>query len=365
MSWHYFATRLHGDGTETLLATDLELRGVRITRALSGHGAIEGQVDVVVPRLVNDGRPVFEEWSTALYAERDGRQIIGAGILGEGGVSREGPRLSLHALGWTSYLDGLHFGGDRTWTEVDPADLVRYAWQYVQGKDGGNIGLTVDQTTTPVRFGTPPTDEDEDGDPVKWNLWSTHDLGAEVDRLIQTTPMAYRTTHAYRADGTIRHHLELGYPTLGRRRPDLRFVVGENVYLDPAVTGAPWASEVIVLGAGEGRQMKRAVATRPRGGRLRRSTVVVDKTLASKAACEREAAAELAWRSGGDDAHTIEVRDHPNAPLGSWSPGDEVLVQGDGESWAGGLRQWFRILADEINPETDTATLTVATTGRD
>src|SRR5688500_240507 len=70
--WSYFATRLNGDGTETPLATDLPLEGVSLTSVLSGPAGHSSKISPAMQRLKTpDGRPLFEPWSTAIYAEED------------------------------------------------------------------------------------------------------------------------------------------------------------------------------------------------------------------------------------------------------------------------------------------------------
>ncbi|MDQ3275285.1 MAG: hypothetical protein M3Q39_09740, partial [Actinomycetota bacterium] len=182
---------------------------------------------------------------------------------------------------------------------------------------------------------------------------------SELDKLATDTPIEWYETHSWSGE-TIIHRLRLGHPRLGRRRSDLRFVVGENVLLEPSVDTTPWASEVEVIGAGEGRRMRRGRASRPLDGRLRRPHVIVDKSFQSHKACLAEAAAELAWRGGLDETTSITLRDSPSAPIGSWVPGDEIRLLGSGEGYAGDLDVWVRVLSYELTPETDTATLTVA-----
>src|SRR5690554_1516616 len=49
MRW--LATRLHGDGTETIVADELPVTGGTVQRALSGPGGCSGTVPVEVARL--------------------------------------------------------------------------------------------------------------------------------------------------------------------------------------------------------------------------------------------------------------------------------------------------------------------------
>lgn len=160
------------------------------------------------------------------------------------------------------------------------------------------------------------------------------------------------------ANATVRHRLRLGYPRLGRRRTDITFTVGVNVIEEPSVTTAADVNRVLVLGAGEGSEARRGWATRSTQS-LGRTVVLTDKALTSNAACRAAAQRHLDWLSGNDEVTTITVRDHPNAPLAAWSPGDDIYIEGSGTGWAGDLGVWVRVLSDEIDPERGEATLTV------
>lgn len=372
--WRFFATRLHGDGSETLVATEIPLQGARVHRALSGPGGVSGTVPVEVARLVDPvtGGSVFTEWATALYAEHNGA-IAAAGILGDDSITAEGPSLALDAAGFSSYLDGMPYGGERSWVEADPADLVRHMWAHVQAQPGGNLGMVIDPTATPIRVGTPEREVEFStggGDDVSFvagpytlTWWGTHDLGREAADLASSTPFDWREEHTWSGEA-LTHRMRLGYPRLGTRRQDLRLVVGENVSVEPSVDRADYASEVIVLGSGEGRQMRRGVAGPHRSDRLRRPVTVVDKSLTSHGRCSAEAAAELSWRTGGEDVTSLTLIDHPSAPIGSWSPGDELFVQGSGQGWAGALQGWVRVVGDVVDVDAGTATLSVVRAGR-
>lgn len=365
--WRYLATRLNGDGTETFLSNDVPLQGAQLREDLSGPGGITGTISPEVAHLkTGDGEPVFVPWSTAIYAEKDGHIRAGA-ILAD--LDESGPNLSLDCMGFSGYLQGQPYNGDLSRVQVDPLDMARHLWQHKQGLAGGNLGLVLEGTKSPVRIGTEAEQREfttSNGETVSFEAgpytlawWKTHDMGREFDDLAASTPFDYRVVHAWDGEA-ISHTLRVGYPTLGRRRHDLRFMVGENVFTVPQIdySGDEFASEVVVLGAGEGRKMVRGSAPRVTG-RLHRAVVVQDKTLTSKKTADAAAARELAARLGDADVDEITALDHPHAPIGSYDVGDEILVQSR-QGWTDDLNLWVRILAITTEPEKNHSVLTVA-----
>lgn len=360
--WRYFATRLHGDGTETMLDPDLPLEDVTIEDVLSGHGALSGKIEPVYARLLApDNQPLFQEWSTAIYAENDG-DIRGGGILTHSGFN--GPVWELEATAFSGYpIDLPYTGGGYKGIKVDPIDVVRVIWDHIQSQPGGNIGLEIDGTDTngevtigtelkQVEFDTESGPVSFESGPYKLNWYSDHNLASNIDALALDTPFDYHEKHSWLSDGTIRHFLRIGYPALGRRREDLRFVHGVNIFDSVSVErdGDLYASGTMVLGAGEGAAMVRAIreqVKRP-GGRLRRVAVVVDDTIKSRKRAESRADAENQWRSRLDEVESVIVHDHPNAPLGSVNVGDEIRIEGQGD-WIG-VDMWVRVLGISYQP---------------
>ncbi|MBP3044894.1 hypothetical protein KKR91_01110 [Arthrobacter jiangjiafuii] len=365
--WRYIATRLNGDGTEVFLSWDVPLQGAAIVDDLSGPGGIAGNISPEIARLQTvDGDPVFLPWSTAIYAEKDGH-IRGGAILAD--LSEDGPRLSLDCVGFSGYLQGQPYTGDLSKVGVDPLAMARELWAHKQKARGGNLGMVLDSTASTVRIGTAEkstefttgTGEDVafDSGPYVLNWWSTHDMGGEFDSLAASTPFDYQVVHAWSGE-TISHRMKLGYPTLGRRRDDLRFMVGENVFVVPKIeySGDAYASEAIVLGAGEGRKMIRGTESTV-SGRLHRAVVVEDKSLTTKQAAQKVAASEVKARLGDADIDELVVREHPHAALGSFSVGDEIRID-TRDGWSSGLSLWVRILSMKTEPDLNKCTLTVA-----
>lgn len=369
MAWRYIAERLQGDGTGTVIDTNLPLQDVDITRVHSGPDRLTASVSPAIARLIgSDGRRLLEPWSTAIYAEVDGH-IRAGGILASDPF--DGPDLRLDCMGFTGYAEGMPWVGPAMpyaqGVEADPLDLFRVIWAHLQGHPGGNLGLVVDDTTSPVRIGYELEQVEFDtqagpvafeAGPYKLDEWTTDNLGSKLDALATDTPFDYDEEHSWNSDRTaIDHRLRLWYPARGSRRHDLRFVIGENIRVIPQVErdGEDYASEVLVLGAGEGRDMVRGLAS-VQTTRLRRATVVTDKSIRTATKASALAREEAAFRSGLDGEVTTVVVDdwfRTGADLG-----DEIRVQGRLD-W-GKVDLWGRVLDVSFTPaSSDSATVTL------
>lgn len=369
MGWRYLAQRLTGDGLGEFIG-EVPLRSVGITDTLSGPTGLTGTVSPKTMQLIgDDGRPLLENWGTAIWAEESGL-IRGGGILVHRGIA--GPELSLECAGFTSYPKDMPYTDSWFGVEIDPLDVVRHIWEHLQSKPGGNLGLQVSNVMTGLKIGVELEQVEFDtqegpvsfeAGPVKLAWYQTHDLGGEIDTLAADTPFDYHEWHQWAANGEnqLEHFLDFGYPRLGNRRADLRFVIGENVFLVPSVedTGEDYANETLVLGAGEGRTMLRGGAA-VNDGRLRRVKTTEDKSLRSLVSVNALAKRLLAWSSGiGDSVTEITVRNHHHAPLGSWQVGDDIRVQGEA-GWTE-VDQWARVLSSTMSPESgDAAVLTIS-----
>lgn len=372
--WHYFATTLNGDGTETRLRSSLPLDDVEITTTLSGDSGLRFTVNPSDPRLMDANGPIFREWSTATYAEYNG-EIRGAGIVES--TSTNGPALSVDCTSWTGYARGLPYTGNGyAGVKVDPLDVVRVIWSHIQSQRGGNIGLNVDSRTKVGKLiGTEMKQAEYDtksgplkfeAGPVKLNWHSTHDLAGEIDSLAKEYAFDYLERHRLTPDG-VEHYLDFGAPRIGRRREDVIFRWGVNVMPELQYTddGGEYASGALVLGAGEGAAMTHTILeppTRPEN-RLRRIAVVTDDRINQTAAAVKRAREELQWRKILRDVSTVQVHDHPSARLSSIKVGDEVRLLGRGE-WDK-LDMWARITEVSYRPEDgDRATYKIVRTDK-
>lgn len=367
-NWRYIARRLNGDGTETTLDWNVPLADPQTHDVLSGPLAIDGSIPIEYARLKgDDGMPLLRKWSTAIYAEEEG-EIRCGGIVNSLQVT--GGNLKVGTVGFAGYPQGMPYTDSRFFVEADPLDIVRHIWDHLQSQQFGNIGIQVDGTQSTKRIGVELEQVEFDtqagpvsfeAGPYKLEWFSTSDLGKNIDDLAKDTPFDYHEEHSWNGD-QIKHFIRIGFPTLGRRRTDLRFALGENVFVTPqqAGPGESYANGVLLLGRGEGRVMVRGDVYEPDGG-LRRIAVVTDKSKSTVSSAVRQARAELALRQGKYTISEITVRNHAHAPVGSYQVGDEILVQIH-DGWAP-MDAWCRILGISRRPSTsDDSVLTIART---
>lgn len=213
---------------------------------------------------------------------------------------------------------------------------------------------------TEVNFtGTEHRDNAEQpAEPYLLAWYETPDCGDELDSLVQEASYDYTESHSWDGD-TIRHEVRYAYPRLGRRRDDLAFVQGDNVTAVVAFDSVAddYANGVVGIGAGEGRKTVRS-ETAVVDGRMRRVAVYTDKAVSNRARLDLRTREELGRRRGLLHITSIDVVDHPNAPFGSWSVGDDILVRAS-VPWLGDVDLWCRVTGWTLTGES-TASLTLA-----
>ncbi|WP_343317795.1 hypothetical protein AAFM46_11040 [Arthrobacter sp. TMP15] len=307
------------------------------------------------------------QWGSLLVAEQEGKDPVCAIV---DHLSKEGDMLKIGAGGFSMYPTGLPWlGKDFAGVKVDPLDMVRKVWAEVQSYPDGDLGVVVDPLKSPVRIGTPEVENNfttgagEDvsfvSGPFRLAWWSTDDLGKVFSDLASSTPFEYAERSAWVGEDSeeLTHRIQLGYPTIGTRKSDLHFEIGVNVTAAPSVSQSAYASEVMMLGAGDGSARVKADRLTQATGRLRRVHVAEDKSLKSRSAATAAARPLLASFSPAHLIESIEVIDHDSAPYGSFAPGDVIFVQGDA-GWAD-LALWVRIHELTVNCDTGSMSLKV------
>ena len=366
-------------------------------------------------RVDSTGRPIFDEWSTAIYAVESG-VIRWGGLL----VSSDftGPGWVLNAIGFRGYPNGNIYNGPvYTQNAIDPLNVVRYLWSYLQSQPNGNLGLAVDSTisnaivggasyvvapgnqtltqiaaannltlaqiqalnTPTIRLANkyayltlPATGNIPAGvqvitapNPFVLAWYNASDCGQELTNLAQSAPFDMSESHAWADAGqnTVSHRLILGAPRLGTRQLNLRFVEGENItqLVDYSRNGTAYANEILGVGAGTGSAAVRAAVGSPDPFRLRRCGSLVNQTITDPGLLASHAQRSLTALQAplAGQVSSCTWLNHANAPLGSFAQGDDVLISVK-NGWMAGQDIWHRITSYSYDPATRSGTLSLA-----
>ena len=185
------------------------------------------------------------------------------------------------------------------------------------------------------------------------------DCGQEITSIQQEAVFDWTERHFWDAGRqSMDHALRFNIPRRGSRRKEIRFVEGENLVQTAQVTrdGTTFANNVVGLGAGQGRYMIRS-RVGERNGRLRRVNVYQDHTVKRTERMSSKATRVLRSLINIDTPTSVVVKEHRNAPFGSFQVGDDVLI-----TLVSGWQNrstWCRITAMAQDPTTNLITLTL------
>jgi hypothetical protein len=198
--------------------------------------------------------------------------------------------------------------------------------------------------------------------PFELHWYNATDIGSEMGSIRDEAIFDWREVHTWgdAARKTVHHQLVFGIPRVGGRLQNLRFAEGENIVEAVSMSrdGTKYANNVIGLGSGTGTAQIRVTAADPNTGRLRRTYLYTDQTAYTNARMSAKASKVLTSMKNIDSVTSVVVKNHPNAPFGSFGPGDDIAVQ-----MASGWRNttiWSRITSMTQDPTTDLMTLNLA-----
>jgi hypothetical protein len=329
--------------TGAWLSTALPVTDLEYGPELSGPGELRGRLS---PRLVAQHPTLADPGNTMIYVESGG-QIEWGGLVWD--VRSQGDTYSLEGASWSSYLmkrydlDGEH--GDRgPYTYADRCQVIRNIWAYAQSVPDGDIGVTVDATTSTSKIGTP-------AEPHHSRWYDFTSLGDQVDALVsdQGTPEYTCVTEWNSSKTAIVKRIQLGWPRLGTRRTDIEFSSGVNIIEEPEETlsGDEYAQVVIGTGAGDGSAKLKQISA-VRNGRLRLEAVAAFPEVNGNDTLKQRVEWERAWRQTLGAVERVTIRDTPAAPFGAWQVGDDVYVRIH-NAWTS-YTGWCRVTGWTIQP---------------
>lgn len=232
----------------------------------------------------------------------------------------------------------------------------------VKSRSGGKLTLTTTLKGRDILY-TRGNTVTQIVQPTPYQLawWNSTDIGQEIEAIRQEAVFDWREQHAWSGSSksAVRHTWVAAHPRIGARRSELRFCEGENIIAPGTVTrdGSQYAQRVIGTGYGQGSSTVRSTVTGP-GGRLNRSYVYTDQTVTNRARMTVLARKVQASMNNIDAITSIVVKNHRNAPFGSFLVGDDIPVRLC-TGWRNNLI-WSRITSMTQDPGTDLMTLTLA-----
>lgn len=166
----------------------------------------------------------------------------------------------------------------------------------------------------------------------RMNWWTTHDILQELQAVLGEIDAQARVNHYPQADGTIEHRLEV-FSEKHTRVTTVDFTEGENVIQRPGITAGTdkYAKSVVVIGAGEGKDMLRSTYYYEAGGNngLQRVVTHADKSLGSQYRVSRLADRLVRRRKYWRDFSTLTVidTDKPGSQYAGFDVGDEIMFR--------------------------------------
>lgn len=347
--------------TNEVLSYDLPVKENTPIREVNGPGGVSGTIlaDVALARAT-DGRPLVQQWSTALYVVEDGEILCGGPVTN---LSDKGDERTFIASGFTAWPNGTPFLDSYYPDDFEsPVAAYRALWSHLQSFPDGNIGMNVDDDPTYLIVGNGEA-------PYSIIQTEYRDVGAEMTNLLAAARIDYQETHTFTGgpDEAIRHAVRLGFPRLGaNRHSDTRFVEDENVIdvAEATYGGDDFSQDITVIGQGEGwaaiddgMVQRRHVPD----GRLRRAVVVADPSLTSSAQVVARAEDEYEARRDNAVVESFTIRDHPNARIRDLNPGDDVILTYTSRFETQVQTAYVRITSiEEPSSDPDTAVITCA-----
>lgn len=284
--------------------------------------------------------------------------------------------LNFSCEGLSSIPHYVTWGSEMSEVLIDPLEVVRRIWTYVQSNPRSNVGVIVSSNTSNQTVGIPAYSKIEKKDdgttfitdvpaaPYELKWWEAPNCGEAIDNLCTQTPFDYKERVGWNSVKTdVLKYYDMAFPRIGAPRDALLFDEDNVLEIVPVQEGdTTYASEVLVIGAGEGSATIRGYASENFGGRIRKMQVVTDKTITTVDRANALAARELGLRKGSHfsiDELVIHAR-HENATIGEYDIGDDIFVQVI-IPWLPDIHAvWYRILSLTYQPAAEIVRLKVA-----
>lgn len=373
--WSY----LLADLRTNRITAEIPLTGAKPTKRLGAAGSMSGTWTLSSRWSGDDPYGLTRPARTALYALRDGRPMWG-GVLWTSSYDSTNGQIQLGAADWWSYFDHrkvLPLLGatptvtdvaqvETTYTATDQNDIARALVALAATHTGGDIGITVDTTTSGVL---------RDRTYYGYDLPDVGQVLQQLSEVDGGPDIMFDTATDLDTDGRPVRLMRLGTPLLGQMGSPWVFETGANIlaYQWPS-DGTRMTTRAFAKGEGSERGSLIAVAedtTRYDDGwalletDTSYHTVAETDTLQGHADADRYAARlPVVLPTITVAGNGLNNRGQKVGPaIGEYGPGDDARVIISDPFFSAGLDTTMRIVAITLDPGDDgveTATLTMA-----
>lgn len=358
--WRHVWGRVIGaSGVPRLTVTGDTACGVVVGRAPSAEWRRRLRMIATAQEWIDRRDARAEHWQREMdrlavsIARHGGRKGIGEITVGsevpqqsDGGSYRmhiltnsDGKATRVYYWKWTSW-------GNGSWYYRSGASLSALADRWIAAKNTrDNAKGWFESRATFVAEQRAWMDAHPEQGPEHYTLssWANRDLAADLESLRDLGGFDWVETARWDDQDNLIPQIH-AVKTIGSRREDLHFELGVNIHAHPELHREEIATQVTVMGAGEGSKTLSADRAWSHPRLVTRHRTVSDSSLGTRqmvaARADREiktARAALDWRFTG-----LTITDTPAAPIGRLGLGDTIRVTGtlaDGTD----LDQWVRV----------------------
>lgn len=377
-SWKFYAQRTVSN---EWLDTDVQLADCSLTYALSAPNS--GQLLLPTPGVEpfgSDGRPVWGKWDTLFYAEKNGA-LDSVYIADSVTPSALGTQVKL--IGLSGWLSRVEFSSIYQVWETNTFDVLRMLLDHANAKPRGLTwtypgarmsATTVGDPNPPAKPTKPPRHKGESkstyqasaryttwqADMTTWTntygnyekykilFWESPYVGDELSSLSTELGFDWRESYQWTAPLTPEYKINFA-DDLSVLRTDILIEDGVNVLgrLSPSDADETYANKVLAVGAGQGRNTRKATASYD-DGRLYSARFLLRKGIHNSHKLQHQAdAAVKRYRIIDPQIGTVNVNDVDG--LGSsLLPGNIVTVKSN--FLVPRVNTLARVLSKTINP---------------
>lgn len=321
---------------------EIPLESIKYSRPISDSGGFTATAPLWTGATIDAFNKItrtnIQPSNTELWVLRDG-VVIWGGIIWTVKASVENRRLTIGGQDHWSYFSHRLFDKRQTWTNIEQFTIVKNVLDYAQSKPNGDIGLVVPTATASGVTRTQRVYRNE------------YRRVADVITELAELENGFDFTIDYSGDIQSGFTKTFSIATRrGRRLANTTFAIGKNVeLLSYDEDGTSMANTVVAIGAGQGSQMRRSVATDATQFATfpLLETVFTHKSLQTTALVNALAAEELKRRTEAPRSVGVKVvSEDPDAHIGSFIAGDDVKVHCD-YGWLN-IDEYMRIMSYDV-----------------